>query len=366
MTHLLPPNSGSALKTALPTLQKKILHLLAKWPSTKGQSTPEYSKALRIAIRKLILLWGGEWINPSERTQTGKLEIRCNREHIFKFRVFHLHRGQWCPTCYFENLRYRVEDIQELASQKNGKCLTTDYQNSRQQLLWQCEHLHTWTMSIDGFKKGQWCPECSVGQNQQQALQVLRKIAKQQGGACLSTTYTRGCDKYTFRCANGHQWKTTGSSIKNAKTWCPTCRYEKLRHPLAELQALALTRSGLCLAEHDAMLSDKVTWQCAQGHRWQQAAYLIRAGRWCPFCARKIYTIEDMQKLAIARGGKCLSTTYKNLETKLRWLCHLGHTWQARPSHVKAGAWCPSCNYLSRCTKEKSKQKYLPSKNNTE
>ncbi|WP_392560375.1 hypothetical protein [Orbus mooreae] len=363
MKYTLPPDCGSALKNAPSTLQQKILYLLAKWPITKGQSTPEYSKALRSAIKKLIHLWRGEWLNPDELTQTGKLYIRCSNMHIFKFRVFHLHRGQWCPDCYFNNLRYSLKDIELLAKQKKGKCLTKDYKNSRQRLTWQCQYGHNWQMSIDGYQKGQWCPVCSVEHKQQQALRILQQIAKQQGGSCLSTTYTRGCDKYTFHCANGHEWQTTGKNIKNAKTWCPTCCHDQQRRPLAELQALALKRAGLCLAVHDAMLSDKVMWQCAQGHRWKQATYLIRAGRWCPFCARKTYTIEDMRQLAIARGGKCLSTTYKNLETKLTWLCHLGHTWQASPGHIKAGTWCPSCYYLSRCTKEESKQKYLPSKN---
>lgn len=35
--------------------------------------------------------------------------------------------------------------------------------------------------------------------------------------------------------------------------------------------------------------------------------------------------IEDMQKLAEKRGGKCLSTEYAY--TKLEWECDEGHTW---------------------------------------
>lgn len=360
MTFTLPTDCGSALKNAPSALQQKILRLLAKWPSTKGQSTPKYSKALRRAIKKLIHLWGGKWLNPEELTRTAKLDIHCSNGHTFKFRVFHLHRGQWCPDCYFNNLRHSLKDIEHLAKQKNGKCLTTDYKNSRQRLTWQCQYGHTWQMNIDGYKKGRWCPVCTATQQQRKALRLLQTITKQQGGVCLSKTYTRGKDKYTFRCANGHEWQTTGNSIKNSKTWCPICRYDKHRRSLADLQALAAARGGLCLAKHYTTMNDKVMWQCAKGHRWQRAASFIQLGRWCPYCARKTYTIEDMQQLAIARGGQCLSTTYTNLETKLSWLCHLGHTWQARPSHVKAGTWCPSCNYLSRCTKEESKQKYLP------
>lgn len=118
---------------------------------------------------------------------------------------------------------------------------------------------------------------------QQHALQLLQQIAKKQGGESLSTTYTRGKDKYTFRCANGHEWQTTGVSIKSSKTWCPICRYDKHRRSLTDLHALATARGGLCLAKYYTTMNDKVMWQCAKGHRWQHAASFIQRGYWCPY-----------------------------------------------------------------------------------
>lgn len=83
MTFTLPPDCGGALKNAPTALQQQILRLLAKWPNNKGQSTSKYSKALRIAIKKLIHLWGGEWLNQDKLTQTGRLQICCSNNHIF-------------------------------------------------------------------------------------------------------------------------------------------------------------------------------------------------------------------------------------------------------------------------------------------
>lgn len=58
------------------------------------------------------------------------------------------------------------------------------------------------------------------------------------------------------------------------------------------------------------------------------------------------FVIEDMQKAAEYRGGKCLSLTMVrgDLYTKLKWLCSEGHEFKASPYLVlKAGHWCSKC-----------------------
>jgi hypothetical protein len=50
-----------------------------------------------------------------------------------------------------------------------------------------------------------------------------------------------------------------------------------------------------------------------------------------------------MHATAAARGGRCLSTDYRNNSIKLRWCCANGHEWMATPGHVRAGRWCPEC-----------------------
>lgn len=55
-------------------------------------------------------------------------------------------------------------------------------------------------------------------------------------------------------------------------------------------------------------------------------------------------TIEEMHHLAEHKGGKCLSTQYKNANTHLTWECSEGHQWDAIPAQIKKGHWCPYCN----------------------
>jgi nucleoside-diphosphate-sugar epimerase len=56
--------------------------------------------------------------------------------------------------------------------------------------------------------------------------------------------------------------------------------------------------------------------------------------------------LNDMQQAAHFRGGECLadSMTTGDLNTKLKWVCAFGHTFEASPTLVLLGGhWCPEC-----------------------
>ncbi|MCX5992338.1 MAG: NAD(P)-dependent oxidoreductase [Chloroflexi bacterium] len=57
----------------------------------------------------------------------------------------------------------------------------------------------------------------------------------------------------------------------------------------------------------------------------------------------KRFTMEEIRQMAEARGGVCLSTTFTDIKTKLRWKCAFGHEWEATPVLIRAGHWCPEC-----------------------
>ncbi|PKM92484.1 MAG: hypothetical protein CVU81_00175, partial [Euryarchaeota archaeon HGW-Euryarchaeota-1] len=58
-------------------------------------------------------------------------------------------------------------------------------------------------------------------------------------------------------------------------------------------------------------------------------------------------------------GGKCLSTKYINANTKLKWQCKEGHRWEAIPSSIKKGSWCPVCARKNKGKQKQRKQQTL-------
>ena len=113
-----------------------------------------------------------------------------------------------------------------------------------------------------------------------------------------------------------------------------------------EMKQLALDRKGKCLSKTYVNQQSKLKWQCEIGHVWFAAPTSVKnQNSWCPHCAsNKKLSLTGVKKLAIAKGGACLSTSYQNSKAKLLWKCKYGHIWKASTFSIKVrGSWCPHC-----------------------
>jgi hypothetical protein len=68
----------------------------------------------------------------------------------------------------------------------------------------------------------------------------------------------------------------------------------------------------------------------------------------------KSYNIEYFKNLAIKKNCKCLSSAYKTLNTKLKWQCSKGHTWESIPNSILRGTYFSPLRdattpYMERC-----------------
>jgi len=182
-------------------------------------------------------------------------------------------------------------------------------------------------------------------------IKEMQDLAKYNGGNCLSKQYVNARSKLKWKCKKGHTWEASPSNIKAGK-WCPKCAHN-VKLTINEMQKLAELKGGKCLSDKYKNSQSKLKWQCKEGHIWEGEPSRIKANHWCPYCAHTAkLTIEEMQKLAESRGGKCLSNLYGNANTKLKWQCKEGHVWEARPENIKLGSWCPVCS-----RKRKSKKR---------
>jgi len=190
---------------------------------------------------------------------------------------------------------------------------------------------------------------------QKLSIEVMKEIAKERGGRCLSRNYVNSATKLNWKCSEGHTWKANANSIRSG-TWCPKCSRKGGNRPsltIDQMKKLAFERGGHCLSEAYQGCHMKLEWECEHGHVWKASASSVRAGSWCPSCyheTRRVlkYTIEDMKKLAASNGGTCLSPAYLGVREHLIWQCNSGHTWKANPNSIRSGSWCPDCERATR------------------
>ncbi len=178
-------------------------------------------------------------------------------------------------------------------------------------------------------------------------LVEAKKLAGEHYGECLSTEFITVKLPLIWRCQKGHIWSAPFDRIKRG-VWCLECAKEHFgetsKLTLEEIQKTANKKGGICLTEKYKNDHTKMRWQCKSGHIWEAVVHSIRSGSWCPVCAKNIKgSIDEMKILAASRGGKCLSSFYKNANTKLKWQCVRKHTWETTPGKIKWGTWCPKC-----------------------
>lgn len=248
--------------------------------------------------------------------------------------------------------KYNLQDMQEIAISRGGACLSNRYFNIVTKLKWKCKEGHEWyAQPADVKNKGTWCRKCADkvrGDGRRLTIEEMRNIAHERGGECLSTKYVDATVKLQWRCGKGHVWKAMPMNVKYGKSWCRTCatieRAKSQTLTLEDMQRMAKDRGGKCLSKEYVNVMTNLKWKCNKGHIWEAMPHNIHSGWWCPHCSGHARcTIQQMKKIAKKRHGKCLSNRYVNSRTKLKWKCEKGHIWIALPPNIKKGGWCPIC-----------------------
>lgn len=94
-----------------------------------------------------------------------KLQWKCSNGHIWFAIPDNIRQGKWCPECKRLNTikrltKYNIIDMQAIAKEKNGKCLSNIYVNYNSRLMWECESGHMWETKPSNIFSGTWCPVC--------------------------------------------------------------------------------------------------------------------------------------------------------------------------------------------------------------
>jgi hypothetical protein len=174
-----------------------------------------------------------------------------------------------------------MRDLQVIAEQRGGRCLSPCYIDAYEKMEWQCKSGHHWTAHAHNIKSGKWCPFC-IGRGK--AISNMRDFAQGKGGQCLSAHYSGGKRKLTWRCRKGHIWTATAEKVVTSGRWCPVCGGRQ-RLTIQQMHALAKERGGFCLSAEYRNARSKLVWQCAHGHTWEAVPYHVKTGTWCPICA---------------------------------------------------------------------------------
>lgn len=237
-----------------------------------------------------------------------------------------------------------IEIIRKIAEDKGGKCISDLCRTTKSKVEIECKFGHRWFVLYGNLvSKGRWCKVCNI-ERQKRSIKDANLLAKSRNGTCISTVYVKNNKKLTWQCSNNHVFCLSYNKVSQGR-WCTTCS-GRIMHTIDECHVLAKVKNGECLAEKYTNSNIKIPWRCEKGHIFYNTFSNILKGQWCGIChcqSIKKYSIQDAIKIAQQNNGECLSQEYINYISKMDWECKCGNTWQASFSSVIRGSWCELC-----------------------
>src|SRR6266542_2106780 len=275
----------------------------------------------------------------------------CKKEHIWTTSLNSIKNNKtWCPVC--KDTRLNISVAKELALSRGGKCLSENYINNRTPLLWTCKNHHQWHSPLSQVKdSGHWCRRCNYNN-----IEVAKTLAHTRNGECLSSEYLDNKSPLQWKCVKGHLWTANLNKVKDCNQWCPTCSGRN--QTIFDIKILAQKNNGECLSDQYYDAHTKLLWRCENFHIWEAPPLTILRGSWCRYCAGTAkLNIEIANQIALSRQGQCLSVEYKNISAPLLWACQYNHQWWSSLSSIKhSDTWCPYCAGMAKHTLDDAKQ----------
>lgn len=105
---------------------------------------------------------GGECLDDFCAKLQAKYRFRCAHGHEWLGWGHLILVGKWCRVCANLRMRRTIDDMQEAAAQRGGRCLSTAYSGCESKLAWQCAAGHVWEAAPRNVhSRGTWCPYCA-------------------------------------------------------------------------------------------------------------------------------------------------------------------------------------------------------------
>lgn len=264
-------------------------------------------------------------------------------------------------------LRTSLDDCQQAAEKRGGRCLSTEYKNANCKVQWRCKYGHIWEASLSKVKQNRWCKICGYESSSKKrkfsdAIGIAKSIAIDNGGKCISNEYINIDSKLLWKCKNVNhkEWRASLYCVKNLNRWCKGCSADERSrvHKIKRLQVAINTakeKGGRCLSTEYIGKNTKMLWKCSVSSHpsWRTSiSVVVNDNCWCPECGNESSSkkmrlkdgLHQAKSIAKKNGGLCLSTEYINNGSKLKWKCVCKNEWLATLSSVKTlNTWCPLC-----------------------
>jgi len=302
------------------------------------------------------------------------IDIECDKGHTRSVVVRSLYRNDkyTCFTCYKYN-RHTIIEMQEVAKQRFGKCLSTAYTRLSDPLEWECYYGHKWPAPPDKIiYANTWCPFCNISIGEE----ITRRIFK--------TLFDADFPKNKYDWLDGLELDGYNSQLGLAFEYNGAQHYEFIKRyhdtvdDLRAQQARDKKKNDLCKKYNITLITIPYTIKLTKLQEFimdKCANNMINVPYKNEIDIRTfgdIYKLRDKQFAKFEeevkrRGGEVIddNPVYIDSTHMIKIQCKKKHQWHTSMSIlVYKKQWCAKCNHESKLKYTIEDMNAMANKNN--
>lgn len=174
-------------------------------------------------FKKIAQENGGDCVSQKYTSMAVKLEFVCKEGHQWFANPNDIKTNKsWCPFCAGKVKKTSL-DLLNLIAPFGWKCLDVEkFETTKTLLNFECQFGHRWITHYNRIYVGTNCPVCV--NRAKLTIEFLQELAKEKSGKLLSTEYVSNKKKLLWECNKGHQFWMAANMVKNSQhQWCPQC-----------------------------------------------------------------------------------------------------------------------------------------------
>jgi hypothetical protein len=288
-----------------------------------------------------------------------KVKIICKRHGIFEQIAGSHTQGRGCQKCGVESrtrkrslgLESFILKSKEVHKGKGFDYSRTVYVNSSTKVEIICPtHGIFWVAPNDHLFRKSGCPECGLLKAKQASrksvddyINFSRDGIKWVGEELPLNRKT----KTSWQCPEGHIWQSSYNNVVRGGASCPKCPFKLRKTKQDYLDAHDITGIKWVGDTLPKDVNTKTKWQCPLGHIWT-ASYgqIVYSRSGCSHCPKpSTKTIEDYHRIRGKGGAHWIGTELpRNVTYHTEWQCNQGHVWRTSyKAIVLQGSGCQIC-----------------------
>lgn len=263
--------------------------------------------------------------------------------------------------------RITIIDLQHRAALRGGLCLSGQYLGQKVKHEWQCAHGHQWQATWSNVCQGRWCKTCSSSRAENICRTVLETMFSTDLPRCypmwlrLKGRAKLELDGFNEEIHVGFEYQGWHHSAAASRGYYKTHDEQRDMHNRDALKRQMCWKRGVRLIVIPEM-SERLSIDNLDVFIRHVESCVFVAGIDIPtdWIARMPKSLpefwikeerpitDEMRLIAASRNGVCLSTTYVDYSSKLRWRCSEGHEWESIWQTARKGCWCGICGRTGR------------------